>query len=213
MNRAVRDGLLKKNPFYALGKYEVYQQSAPNRMYLTKEEVERFLAVETDGKEVQRAFAFACFTGLRKGDIIKLKWGNICTQGDSVYIIIKQQKTVEQIVIPLGKKAQQYMPIKPNGAKLTDSVFHLPTNNTIRCSVDWITRKAGITKDICFHTSRHTFATLTLLACKDIQMVSQLLGHKSVLTTQIYAEVQMVSKVEAVNTLNGNFDNMKARNG
>lgn len=213
LNRAVREGLLKKNPFYALGKYEVYQQSAPNRVYLTKEEVERFLAVETDGKEVQRAFGFACFTGLRKGDIKKLKWGDICTQGDSMYIIVKQQKTGEQLIIPLGKKAQQHLPIKPNGAKLTDSVFHLPTNNAIRRSVDWIARKAGITKDICFHTSRHTFATLTLLACKDIQMVSQLLGHKSVVTTQIYAEVQMVSKVEAVNTLNGNFGNMKARNG
>lgn len=53
--------------------------------------------------------------------------------------------------------------------------------------------------------ARHSFATLTLAATNDIATVSRLLGHTSVATTQIYAEVLMEDKIAAVNKLNGIF--------
>lgn len=56
-----------------------------------------------------------------------------------------------------------------------------------------------------FHQARHSFATLTLAATNDIATVSRLLGHTSVATTQIYAEVLMEDKIAAVNKLNGIF--------
>lgn len=55
------------------------------------------------------------------------------------------------------------------------------------------------------HKARHSFATLTLAATNDIATVSRLLGHTSVATTQIYAEVLMEDKIAAVNKLNGLF--------
>lgn len=58
---------------------------------------------------------------------------------------------------------------------------------------------------VLFHVSRHSFATLTLAATNDIATVSRLLGHTSVATTQIYAEVLMEDKIAAVNKLNGIF--------
>lgn len=58
---------------------------------------------------------------------------------------------------------------------------------------------------VLFHTGRHSFATLTLAATNDIATVSRLLGHTSVATTQIYAEVLMEDKIAAVNKLNGIF--------
>lgn len=58
---------------------------------------------------------------------------------------------------------------------------------------------------LAFHTGRHSFATLTLAATNDIATVSRLLGHTSVATTQIYAEVLMEDKIAAVNKLNGIF--------
>lgn len=63
----------------------------------------------------------------------------------------------------------------------------------------------GINKRVSFHTGRHSFATLTLAATNDIATVSRLLGHTSVATTQIYAEVLMEDKIAAVNKLNGIF--------
>lgn len=66
-------------------------------------------------------------------------------------------------------------------------------------------KRAGINKRVSFHTGRHSFATLTLAATNDIATVSELLGHSSVATTQIYAEVLMEDKIAAVNKLNSIF--------
>ena len=52
-----------------------------------------------------------------------------------------------------------------------------------------VAKAAKIEKRISFHTSRHTFATLTLKASKDLYVVSKLLGHASINTTRVYAEV------------------------
>ena len=50
----------------------------------------------------------------------------------------------------------------------------------------WL-KKAGITKRITFHSFRHTFASLQIELGTDLYTVMQLLAHKSVTTTQIYA--------------------------
>ena len=60
----------------------------------------------------------------------------------------------------------------------------------------WL-QDAGITKNITFHSFRHTFATLQLEMGTDLYTVSKMLGHKSIKTTQIYAKVVDKKKVEA----------------
>ena len=65
--------------------------------------------------------------------------------------------------------------------------------------------RAGITKTISFHCSRHTFATMTLTAGGDIYTTSKMLGHTNIHTTEIYADVVMDKKVDAVNLMAGIF--------
>ena len=55
---------------------------------------------------------------------------------------------------------------------------------------------AGITKNVSFHTSRHTFAVLTLAAGGDLYTVGKLLGHTSINSTQVYADVVMETKLK-----------------
>ena len=61
--------------------------------------------------------------------------------------------------------------------------------------------KAGITKVVTFHCSRHTFAVLQLANGTDIFTVSKLLGHKDLKTTQIYAKLMDEKKKEAMNKI------------
>ena len=56
-----------------------------------------------------------------------------------------------------------------------------------------------------FHVSRHTFATSAIAAGGDLFTVCKLLGHKDIQTTQIYAEVIMPTRIEAVNRLSDFF--------
>ena len=68
-----------------------------------------------------------------------------------------------------------------------------------------IIEASGIDKPVTFHTSRHTFATLTFASGSDLATVSRLLGHTSVATTEIYADVLMDSKVKAINSISDMF--------
>ena len=199
LNKAVREGKLMSNPFYALDKSEIYHAKKTMREYLTMDEVKRFWEVETDGKETQRAFVFACFTGLRISDIRKLKWSDIKNPDTAPMIVKEQLKTGIIVRVPLGKMALSLLPEKGKD----DKVFHLPTTTAVQVSCKWIAEHAGIDKNVSFHTSRHTFATLTLAACDDLELVSKLLGHKSIKTTQRYADVLLTKKLEAVNRVNG----------
>jgi site-specific recombinase XerD len=61
--------------------------------------------------------------------------------------------------------------------------------------------KAGITKDVTFHSGRHTFAVIMLDLGAEIYTVSKLLGHKELKTTQIYAKVLDKKKQEAINLI------------
>ena len=65
---------------------------------------------------------------------------------------------------------------------------------------------AGITKNVSFHTSRHTFAVLA--AGGDLYTVGKLLGHTSINSTQVYADVVMETKVEAISRISNYFSNL-----
>lgn len=57
-----------------------------------------------------------------------------------------------------------------------------------------------------FHQSRHTFATLSLALGIDLYTVCKLLGHKNIISTQVYAKIIDASKRQAIDRFNGVLD-------
>ena len=57
-----------------------------------------------------------------------------------------------------------------------------------------------------FHSSRHTFATLSLALGIDLYTVCKLLGHKNIISTQVYAKIIDASKRQAIDRFNGVLD-------
>jgi len=205
LNMAVRQGLIKSNPFFTLTEQERIGKPDTNREYLTKDEVIAMGNVKTGAEDIKRAFMFCCFTGLRKSDVSRLTWDDIVETDSGEAICMEMKKTKTYVSIPLSQKAKEWLPTF-DGTQTNVPLFPLPSATAIREGINIMARKAGIDKHITFHSSRHTFATLSLTAGNDLTTVSKLMGHKKVATTQIYGEVIMEKRQQAVNLMNGLFD-------
>ncbi len=201
LNKVVRTGIIAKNPFHKLGKVEKPQRRTKKREYLTLEEVRMLAGTECDVWQVKYAFLFCCFTGLRYIDVSGLKWKHIVNTGENGYQLeIVQQKTKEPVYVPLSKNAMKWLPEKGiNGPE--NYVFQFRDRSMIYEYLDRWAKRAGITKHVTFHMSRHTCATMLLYYGADLYTVSKILGHTSIKTTQIYAKVVDDTKVRAVNNV------------
>ena len=202
-NRAVKCGKLNANPFYQLGKEDcIPQPNESHKPFLTPEELKAFMASEeTNGvRETQLAFGFACLTGLRISDIKALRWSDIKRNNDTSILVVTQKKTKTLNVVPICSTALGWMPAHGKD----DKVFHLPAHANVDAALKRIAKKVGIEKNISFHTSRHTFGMMVQAATGDIETTKKLMGHRSLKSTVVYADVLTEEKVKAV----GNTDNV-----
>ena len=76
-----------------------------------------------------------------------------------------------------------------------NSFFKLKDNSNINKELNILAKLADIDKRVSFHTARHTNATLLLYSGANITTVQKLLGHKSVKTTQVYANIMDITVV------------------
>ena len=208
-NKALREDRIGYNPLRGLNNLQRFHAPDKHREYLTPDEQERFLAVKTATEtehQVQIAFGFSCMTGLRLGDVGRLRWGDIKPMGDGLAVYIVQQKTGSPVTVPLNELALSLLPPRPENDD--ENVFNLPTmSGNVTKHVRSIRDKAGITsKDLTFHCARHTAATLAISAGAELYSVSKILGHRNLVSTQVYAKVNLEKKMEAVNLTNGVFD-------
>ena len=159
-NRAVRAGKIKLNPFYQMDKADCFpKQKTTHQQYLTPEELKLFMASKETSPgvaETQRAFGFACLTGLRISDINALRWSDITINGDTATLVIVQKKTKEVNAVPICSTAMVWLPERGTD----DKVFHLPARANVDAALKRIAKRARIEKNISFHTARHTFGTL-----------------------------------------------------
>lgn len=196
LSRAVRAGLIPKNPIHDIATADIPQRRCRQRSYLTLEEVRRLSDTACPIEDVKRAFLFSCFCGLRLSDIVALKWRNIRDLGDgSLQVEIVQQKTQEAVYLPLSDNAVAELPARGNS---DERIFTLPSRPYMGKLLSRWAAAAGVEKHVTFHVARHTCATLLLTFGADLYTVSKLLGHTDVKTTQIYAKVVDAKKRAAV---------------
>lgn len=206
LDKAVKEGIIMKNPTDPMKDYgELPRQQQVQKAFLTAEEAKALMQTECNNQLIKQAFLFSCFCGLRISDIMKLEWKDIKKDGQDLRLQVTMQKTRQPLYMKLNSQAIEYLPTR-DGAAMTDRVFDgLPTNAAIGRTLRAWSKAAGITKDFTFHTARHTFATLSLNSGTDIYTVSKLMGHTSLETTQIYAELLNKSKDAAVDRLSSIF--------
>ncbi len=179
------------------------------RVYLTESELkamEKCPLDENSKQAVHRdAFIFSAYAGgLRISDVLLLKPEHF----DGSHINFTIRKTKSQLSIKLPNTAlaivKKYLERKPENnaylfALLPDDLdendpFTMDrkissASVTANKSLKAIAKKAGITKHLSFHISRHTWATQALRKGIFIDKVSRLMGHANIRETQIYAKI------------------------
>jgi integrase len=138
---------------------------------------------------------FIVHTGLRKGELINLKWNNVSLTGNNPSITIVSSdswktKTGESRVVPLNSTSliiikkqkgrnSEYVFTQKNGSKIhPDKPYH-----KLKTALSNLDLKGDV------HKLRHTFASKLVMKGENIYTVSKLLGHKDIQTTQIYAHL------------------------
>ena len=170
------------------------------RETLTLEEAKMLATTPCENEVLKRAFFFAVLTGIRLCDIHELTWGEIVETASGKRVDFTQRKTHIVDYLPISEQAFSLCgePQEPDR-----HIFEGLTGSS------WISRPlkkwmkaAGITtKNITFHCSRHTFATLQLENDTNIYTVMSMLGHTNVKTTQIYAHIVDKSKRNAADVI------------
>lgn len=188
---------------YAFRKYKI-KSIESRHTHLSPEELAKFEELQLPERYMKYqktldAFLFCCFTGLRYSDFASLKAENVVVIDGSYWLIYSSVKTGTEIRLPLyllfdGKGLvilEKYI----NSSNLED-FFDIRDNSNVNKELIFITKLAGINKRISFHTARHTNATLLLYKGVNITTVQKLLGHKSVRTTQVYANIMDMTVVK-----------------
>ena len=200
LNSAVKKRIINTSPARELEASEKPKKDVINRPYLTIDEVQAIYDINYSASPyTKRIFLFGCMSGLRYSDIVSLRWRDLEFRKDGkVFATFKQKKTEQLVSATLSDSAVKLLP-SMEGLFPDDFVFGTPIKYTgVKYHLEKIVEKAGIKKKITFHTSRHTFATMLLTLGADLYTVSKLLGHSSIKTTQIYAEVVDQKKQDAV---------------
>ena len=205
LNMAVREDVIADNPIMKLSAQDKVKAPESQREYLTVEEVQQLEATDSPYPHIKQAFLFACYTGLRCSDVRSITWGKIVKDGEKYRLHTVMFKTKRPFYIPLSKKAMQWMPERGD-KKDDDLIFeNIPVQvNTKLYLQPWLD-KAGITKPITFHCSRHTFGTMMLTLGADIYTTSKLMGHTKVEVTQMYAKIINKKKDDAVSLIDQAF--------
>ena len=185
---------------YAFRKYKI-KSIEGSHTHLAPEELHKFENLQLTGRytrlqKTKDAFLFCCYAGLRYSDFTNLTSANIVEFHQETWIIYKSVKTGMEVRLPLyllfeGKGIQILQRYKDD----FNSFFKLKDNSNINKELNILAGLAKIDKRVSFHTARHTNATVLLYNGANITTVQKLLGHKSVKTTQVYANIMDITVV------------------
>ena len=183
---------------------------------LPAEQLSAFLR-EAKESGVYELYYLDLATGLRRGELLGLKWGDIDLKLGIIHVHRQVARVNGEVrEVPLKtKNAYRSIAISKEAVEMlkemekhkrSEYVFPSPTGgpispDSVRHMLHRVLKRAGL-PELRFHDLRHTFATLALQNGVDIKTVSGMLGHYSAgFTLDTYAHVTTAAQKEAADTM------------
>ena len=198
VNISIRFGYIKSNPF----QYISIKKVDGNRDFLSIKELNKLTDYYLENnrlkpidKDILGYFLFACYTGLRYSDLKTFSKDSIVN--DSIHL--RMHKTGHLVNIPLSTKAKMFIPDTPSNS---NRVFRIYCNKVTNKVLKKTGVQLGLNKNLTCHVARHTFATVSISLGIPIEVVSKLLGHTNIRTTQVYAKIVDTVKIKEMQKWN-----------
>ena len=203
--KAVEWDMVESETLKRVRKVKLLRDDSRRLRYLSIEECQTL--INSCDPHLKPIVVTALNTGMRKGEILNLKWDNIDLRHG--FILLDITKNGERREIPINDTLRQSLQAITRRLDSPYVFYDHVTGNRyqdVKRSFKTALRKAGI-RDFHFHDLRHTFASHLVMAGVDITTVKELLGHKTLTMTLRYSHLAPAHKVKAVdildNTLNG----------
>jgi len=199
-NKAKEWGKIKENQISLVKLFTV--QNARLR-YLEKEEIARLIQACPD--HLKAIVTVALNTGMRKGEILGLKWPDIDFRNRLIYVLQTKNREIREI--PMNDIVFRIL-LKVRKNPKSPYVFCKKEGSPYRNITGGFTNalKRARIRDFRFHDLRHTFASHLVMAGIDLKTVQELLGHKTFEMTLRYAHLSQDHKRWAINVLGHRLD-------
>jgi len=194
---------------------EINGRAVPRIMYLEKEEMKALLdAPDRKTGQGSRDYALLIFlynTGARASEVANLKIGNLETgssgqvpkvtilgKGDRTRVCPLWESTVKLLLPFINRPKDEYLFLNRYNEPITRfGIYEMVSRHAMKASS---VMPSIASKNVSPHIIRHSTASHLLEAGVDINTIRSWLGHVSVNTTNLYAEVNMRMKAEALKT-------------
>lgn len=150
-------------------------------------------------RETKPVFVVALETGLRRADILGLRWSSVDFDGG--WIRVAMQKTRREALIPLSEACREILLGCRRRSVLSEFVFVNAEGKplpwiTIRRHFELAKKIAGISRRLRFHDLRHSFGSTLASQGVSLQLIAKALGHASVRMSERYARPSVESLQE-----------------
>lgn len=219
---AFENGFIDKNPCRRI---KIPHVAETPRQSFTFDEVKAILSfcMAYHNPRTGTAIMTLLLTGLRRGELLGLRWGDLSDNTISVNrsvfvehgkpcVVENQAKTVNSIrVVPMLPELEYRIKSLP---RYGEYIFCTKSGNLLhprnfsrdyKTFFNYLHEVDSSVRYLSPHSCRHTFATLSLLSGADVRVVQQLLGHSDIKTTARYTHPDLVVMRKAVDGLRSNL--------
>jgi integrase len=203
-NRARKWKMLEISPFAEVRNVRVPEKPP---LFLRPEDCNQLLEA-IPSPQMKAIVVFGASTGMRLGEIVNLRWTDVDVAAGVIRLTNREGFTTK------NRRSRQV----PMNSTVTETLRKLPKRcehvfvgrKGNKLNAGWVSRKfksfaraAGLPEGIHFHSLRHSFASWLVQSNVPLPNVKEILGHRNMSTTLVYAHVAPEQLKESVRSIDG----------